>query len=364
MLIIYVLQLSLCAAGSCWVTSPWMECYWDQLKDRTLLNLTLPGSHNSGNIEGELGSGPLCTQDYRYDDFNTSASRVAAGGAVLEKNAFDRAFLPWNVNHNHSIADQLGLGIRWFHLKACWVPADDGAAISLATVYHQHRGYTAQSLDVILGEIIKFTTTHNKEFIAIGINNLANIDGGDRVALAELMVAKFEASKLKLVGAADLSSSSLATMHALNRRVVLFAAGVVPAVDGVLDSDAYLYERWDDVMASGNLQSSREFLVDDIRDYATRADGRFYVMQANPNNNDNATDEINMYTDIQAGGRSSLLAWEGEFLVDLGALVTTAAALSGNATINAISTDFLDLSNVVEVSLRQMGLVDGSRDFP
>jgi hypothetical protein len=332
-----------------------MATFWDQLKDRTLLNVTLPGSHNSGNIEDELGSGPLCPSDYRYGDFNKSALAVAGSGSVLGQEAFDKAFLPWNLNHNHTIAQQLELGIRYYHLKVCWV-VNEGAPISLTNVYHQHRGYTARSLDAILDDMIDFLEAHDKEFITIGMNNLANVDGGDKSKLFQLVVAKFEGAKLKLVNTQDLASSSLSTMQAGNRRVTLFGTGVMPVVDGVLDSDTYLYERWDAVMASGDLQSSRKFLVDDIHEYATRRDGRFYVMQANPNNNDDATAEVNMYTDIQAGARSSLLAWEGEFLTELAPLVATAAALAGNASINAISTDYLDVSKVVEIALSQMGL--------
>jgi hypothetical protein len=70
------------------------------------------------------------------------------------------AFLKWNFNHGMSIARQLSEGIRWFHLKVCWVESRASVAMSLNDVYHQHRGFTAQSLEYILSEMIGFLDDH------------------------------------------------------------------------------------------------------------------------------------------------------------------------------------------------------------
>eukprot|EP01045_Picozoa_sp_COSAG04_P057306 COSAG04_NODE_27236_length_285_cov_0.833333_1_plen_92_part_10 len=91
-----------------------MEDNWEALRDKTLLQLTLPGSHNSGNVRQWLGQGPKCASDDKY------AAYKEQGGA-MEQEEFDTFFLPWQVNHDAGVGVQLLSGIRFFHLKLCWL---------------------------------------------------------------------------------------------------------------------------------------------------------------------------------------------------------------------------------------------------
>ena len=69
----------------------WMEDNWGALQDRTLLQLTLPGSHNSGN-NAQLGSGPACPGDNKYRQYLS-----ATADSSMSQADFDTAFLPWCV---------------------------------------------------------------------------------------------------------------------------------------------------------------------------------------------------------------------------------------------------------------------------
>merc|ERR1712183_360088 len=85
---------------------------------------------------------------------------------------------------------------------------------------------------------------------------------------------------------------------------------------GLTDS-GLVYEGWDDsVLAGGDLDKAAPWLIEDVKTHAIRHD-RFYVMQANPNDSDNASKLPNMYSMIQQGVRSSLLEWETPFLKNL-----------------------------------------------
>ena len=52
--------------ASGWPYERWMEDNWEALRDKSLLQLTLPGSHNSGNVRQWLGQGPKCASDDKY----------------------------------------------------------------------------------------------------------------------------------------------------------------------------------------------------------------------------------------------------------------------------------------------------------
>jgi ribonuclease I len=332
----------------------WMEDNWDSLSSRTLLQLTLPGSHNSGNTAQELGTGPKCTTDDKY------AAYQRQGGA-LSQAEFDPLFLPWNVNHHVTISDQLLAGIRWFHLKLCWVRSDSGEPLRLGDVRHQHRGFTADTAESIFGAMASFLGSHRRETVVIGINNLNQFADEDKAALAQLVVDAFAAAGITAVGPDRLSTATLAELAESSARVAIFfksgAGYTLPAE--VNPSAATLYENWDDRMESGDPDDAAAWLLEDVSQYATETPHeRFYVLQANPNNGMRA-----MYDSVDApaaaaggGGGNSLRAWETGFLLRLGSLVRQALADNPTAVINAISTDYMGLSAVTELALSVAGL--------
>jgi hypothetical protein len=139
----------------------------------------------------------------------------------------------------------------------------------------------------------------------------------------------------------------------LNARVCIFFDSASPQdlPIAVLPSKTSLYENWGDAMDTGNLPAVDDWLRQDVETYATRGDGRFYVMQANPNN-----DMAAMYSAVDGGSPIGLVEWETDFLQGLRGNVTAIAAAHPTAVINAISTDFAELSEVTEIALTLMAL--------
>ena len=336
----------------------WMEDNWGLLSSRTLLEVTLPGSHNAGNTEQELGTGPKCTTDDKY------AAYQRQGGQLLQEE-FDPLFLPWNVNHASTIGQQLLAGVRFFHLKLCWVRSDSGEALRLSDVRHQHRGFTAATAESIVGVMTSFLASHRRETIVLGLNNLNQFDDAAKGTLAQLLVDAFVAVGIAAVGPDQLYTSTLAELSESNARVAIFfddgAGYTLPA--SVNPSSTTLYENWDDRMESGDPDDAATWLLEDVQRYATTPHERFYVLQANPNNAMSAMySQVDATAAAGAGGASSyhngnsLRQWEAGFLLRLGTLVRRALAENPTAVINAISTDFMELSSVVELALSVGGL--------
>jgi hypothetical protein len=67
----------------------------------------------------------------------------------------------------------------------------------------------------------------------------------------------------------------------------VFVKGAEPG-SHVIPSQPVLDENWSPVMASGDLAKSARWLLEDLSSSKT---GRFYVMQANPNNAETFQDE-------------------------------------------------------------------------
>lgn len=309
-----------------------------------MMELTLPGSHNSGNHRG-LSGALTCASDYKYVDylkFDTNKSQTD----------FDAEFLPWNVNHDLSIAEQLQAGTRYFHLKVCNFN-DPDSAVDLRHVFNQHRGYTSESLAVTLATMRNFLQKHPNEFIALGFNNLnqnSSLQVSD-VEIRFLSSAVAEAFGNKLIVGADLHQSTLKELAARNCRVAIFFEGNPETLGtDILPSQVYLSENWDSSMSSGNLTAAQDWLRKDLQQ-ATRRD-KFYVMQANPND-----DLDRMLERISVGGQPrSLKTWEWTFLRGLRDLVEQTMAENPNIHINAVSTDFFGASQPYDLAMRLMGL--------
>jgi hypothetical protein len=80
------------------------------------------------------------------------------------------------------------------------VRAGSGDALALADVRHQHRGFTADTAESILGVMTSFLQQHRRETLVIGVNNLGQFTATDKAALAQLMVTAFAAAGIAAIG--------------------------------------------------------------------------------------------------------------------------------------------------------------------
>lgn len=121
-----------------------------------------------------------------------------------------------------------------------------------------------------------------------------------------------------------------------------------PADSSMIPSQLFLQENWSPVMASGNLAAAKAWLLHDLK---AAHEGQFYVMQANPNNQ-----EAKMYEDIN---REDFLQWPSSnlqflhsFLTDLPGLILEAVRMNPHIRINVIDSDFLNISKPYGTAMR------------
>lgn len=129
----------------------------------------------------------------------------------------------------------------------------------------------------------------------------------------------------------------------------------------IIPSQLALDENWSPVMATGDLTGSEEWLLKDLQ---TSSQGRFYVMQANPNNAENKMYEAMNSNAVPATNLDFLRG----FLQDLQGLVLGAVHANPEIQINVIDSDFLSISKPYATAMQLMGLqralqsADGSVD--
>jgi len=333
----------------------WMGWNWKTIKDWTLMNLTVPGAHNTG-IHGGLHTGyATCAVDYRYEEYKKTVGNKSA----LDKADFDMYFIPWNVNQIGPMAVQLASGARWFHMKLCSFNAAGVEHLDLRRVLFTHRGYTThESLGEMLDLMLVFLRECPKEVVVLNLNHLYNKDRGvsqaDFEALSEAVLQKVTLYGMKSVRRQDLETATLEELVEAGRRVAIFSKGATAeGPEGILPTGELLSERWDDVMESGDIAGSNAWLIKELKTQAVLR-GRYYVMQANPNDS-----EPNMYRLLGSDDPStpkSLREWEKPFLVNLESLILDTMNETPGIMINAISTDLFDLSKPYEIAMKLNGL--------
>lgn len=289
----------------------WMGANWKRIKDLTIANLTLPGSHNSGNIVGELTADNLCKSDYKY--YDRYLSQVTANKITflpLTQKEFDETFIPWNINHDISIEQQLLRGIRWFHLKVCQMGSDPS---NLDEFVHYHRGYTtAETLLDTISTMKQFLSQYPNEIVVVGLNNIgfsdAEVDASTSLDRMFSALSEEFGSDL-LITNKELHQAPLAELINAGKRVAVFvktSSSMMLSNDnldslGLIPSDVGLIENWDDAMGTGNVTAAMEWLQQDLIENAVPNSTKFYVMQANPNNGDTVEVQPNIFTLISNG---------------------------------------------------------------
>eukprot|EP00435_Cladocopium_sp_Y103_P009213 s2626_g2.t1 len=335
----------------------WMERNFQQLQHKTLLQMTLPGSHNSGNYQGGLHADLLCQSDYRYNEYLASeSSRMlqTSGRSVFSQSEFDQRMIPWNVNHFHPIRAQLREdGVRFLHLKLCNFGAPGAPTMDLATLRFQHRGYTTrETVASTIEDLQEFLREYPKEIVVLGFNNLHNSGSKSfsKADIAALSVALETAiGEENLISHQQLLTQTLGDLVAAGRRLAVFVQGAEPG-SHIIPSQLALDENWSPVMDSGDLAKGALWLLQDLQ--GSKRMERFYVMQANPNNAESKIYESMNSNQLPASNLDFLRG----FLQDLQGLVLAAAHAEPDLQINVIDTDFLNISQPYATAMQLMGL--------
>mmetsp|Transcript_116173 Transcript_116173/g.276100 ORF Transcript_116173/g.276100 Transcript_116173/m.276100 type:complete len:417 (-) Transcript_116173:36-1286(-) len=327
----------------------WMEEMWPWIKDRQIVGLMLPGSHNSGAVKSMSHRGRCGAI---YGKFKSDIK--AAVGPFLESLVTDTMlqtyYQPWNVNQHLGIYDQLAKeGVRFFHLKFCnFVNENDKMGpFDLNHLYHSHGGYTSMSLASIFEDILRFLDEHPLEFVVVGLNNYWEIDNAPELAAS--VARHLNSTNVSLVRTQDWSNS-LGDLAEENRRLVIF----VPEsqTEGILPSEQYLIENWDgDEMGSDDFDRVKRYLIQDATTYAQTPRDKFYAFSAHPSKN---TDTL---TPDKVFGQSSdpMLDFQLGWFNNSNYFPSFVEEMMENYSslvLNSISTDFVELSGSFELTMR------------
>lgn len=231
--------------------------------------------------------------------------------------------------------------MRFFHLK---ILKNKSTPFSLQETFHQHRGFVADNLLSTLKEFKEFLDQHPKEIILVGVNN---INGFDDESLVQLVTATVKFWEDKTITAEDLYQTPLDTLVQQNRRFGLFMEK--SNSPQVISTETHLHEQWDPSGHSGNTALFSEFLKEDMKNHATQ-EKHFYVLQANPNNNQDA-----MFESVLNRDNQSLESWQSHFMKTIRDLVRNTISENPKIRINSINADFQEISKVTELALSLNG---------
>lgn len=199
----------------------------------------------------------------------------------------------------------------------------------------------------------------------LGLNNLHNFPTQQHVDRFALLVHEhFSHGLINSLSGDDLATATLQRLYIQNKRVLVFVDS--NSVPGIVPSRLHLIENWDQDMDSGDFQGNlvileitprktdKSMLVSTkwlrVQVSRTRDSSMFYVIQANPNNNN-----IAMYEAMESHEASdnSLFKWERNFMNELRSELYPLIKTS-KLSINAISTDFINYTRVVEFVLHDL----------
>ena len=152
--------LSGCASSNT-VNSSWMSDYRKELKNKTLTQLMIPGTHyaNAYNIDPKNHL-EVCTGETLPASMSNNA-KLAALVAAESDTEIHRDFIDYLNTQNNNIRGQLNNGIRYLELQIC---------IQDAT-YYTSNYYLTENLDDVVSQIKAFLDENKNELIIIDLDN-------------------------------------------------------------------------------------------------------------------------------------------------------------------------------------------------
>lgn len=163
----------------------WMESYWDIIKDKTIFDVVLPGTHDSGSYS--------CSFEYGLAPFAPSIIKRKC----LPRYAKDIA-MNWTKTTTLDIIGQLSEGARYLDLRVCCSVKDN-------EIRTEHSIYGTKYED-LLYQVFEFILLHTKEFVILDFRHFGKIkyndmskDDHDRlVSLIQNIIGKYLVQKKEL----------------------------------------------------------------------------------------------------------------------------------------------------------------------
>lgn len=157
-----------------YVTHRWMSDLSNQLSDRRLVDVALPGTHDSATsaISANSGFAPDIHPALRLFDGPGPLATTIRGLAAN-----------WARTTDATIADQLATGIRYLDLRVCRNPDDNN-------LYACH-GLYSHNLDTVLDEIASFAANRPSEILILDFNHFYEMREEDHQSLAKTIGETF-----------------------------------------------------------------------------------------------------------------------------------------------------------------------------
>lgn len=130
----------------------WMGERFGDLRDRTLLDIVLPGAHDAGSYHLERHRSP----EFPYDFDSRILSAAKAEGQPLWP-----LVSRWAKAQPLPVSEQLRLGARYLHLRGYWDP--EAAAWSTGHVY------LGQDLLLVLRQVVHFLHARPREVVIVNL---------------------------------------------------------------------------------------------------------------------------------------------------------------------------------------------------
>lgn len=201
------------------------------------------------------------------------------------------------------------------------------------------------TLSDILDSIREFLKKYPREVVVLGINNIYGLSTEETTQLA-VLIEKRLSPITDMMSWDMMNTLSYSEVTFNNHRLALFMSIESPKV---INSSKFLCENWGTAGDSGNLSEYTKWMTQDVKHFATKRD-RYYVLQANPNNNPNNMFDSVLQNDVGEG----LFGFEYPFLRDLAPFVLSIKNIAHGARICAVSTDFMHTARVTEVALASL----------
>jgi hypothetical protein len=194
------------------MTTPLFQSFWEHIKTKRLIDLTLPGTHDSG-ASNFLKQNPIANTEQFPNVYYPIVFRIVPGlfsGVVGASKA-----------QTLTIDEQLTLGIKSFDLRV-------GLYNNVLTLNHTFPCANSQSqpltLDSVLQNVNDYLKKNPFEFLLLNItpNSVKSSDNTSAIKsqIQDLCLKYFPVSKL--ITTSELQSSSLETLKNLDKRLGIF----------------------------------------------------------------------------------------------------------------------------------------------
>lgn len=149
----------------------WMQHLANQIRNRELSRLAIPGTHDSGTygITALSGLSPDVPDVFR--------------DILLYVPNATRFIAPWVKTQDQNFYEQLNDGIRYFDIRTCYNPEDDELFLC--------HGLFSVPTETLLNQVNQFIQEQTQEIVILDFNHFAGMGIDQHRRLADMIVTKF-----------------------------------------------------------------------------------------------------------------------------------------------------------------------------